>query len=384
GSAPAFLTRDTTEDVVIRTSFDPRLQRAAEDAMADVFATKVSPGSKAQAAIVVMSADGAVRAMVGGRETQLPGQFNRATQAMRQTGSAFKPFIYAAALEMGYAYDDMVEDAPLTLNIPGSGPWSPQNYTRKHYGNVTLTRALRDSLNIPAVKVSESIGRENVRSVAEAFGIAGDLAAGPALALGSSEATLLEVTGAYAGILNGGSSVTPYGVRELTLVGEDEPLLGQDGGIIERVISPGADRQLVYMMHQVIEAGTGQRAKLGDRPAAGKSGTTQALRDAWFVGFTADYVAGVWMGYDDNTPLNGVTGGGLPAEIWRETMLRVHEGLPVRPLPMIDPQDAPQIARTDLPGVTAPPVHRAGDPAPMPTGAENPVGRFLNSLFGRN
>ncbi|MEM8956604.1 MAG: transglycosylase domain-containing protein, partial [Pseudomonadota bacterium] len=245
GSAPAFLTRDTTEDVVIRTSFDPRLQRAAEEAMAEVFATKVSPGSKAQAAIVVMSADGAVRAMVGGREMQLPGQFNRATQAMRQTGSAFKPFIYAAALEMGYAYDDMVEDAPLTLNIPGSGPWSPQNYTRKHYGNVTLTRALRDSLNIPAVKVSESIGRENVRSVAEAFGIAGDLAAGPALALGSSEATLLEVTGAYAGILNGGSSVTPYGVRELTLVGEDEPLLGQDGGIIERVISPGADRQLV-------------------------------------------------------------------------------------------------------------------------------------------
>ncbi|MEM8958633.1 MAG: glycosyl transferase, partial [Pseudomonadota bacterium] len=165
---------------------------------------------------------------------------------------------------------------------------------------------------------------------------------------------------------------------------EDEPLLGQDGGIIERVISPGADRQLVYMMHQVIEAGTGQRAKLGDRPAAGKSGTTQALRDAWFVGFTADYVAGVWMGYDDNTPLNGVTGGGLPAEIWRETMLRVHEGLPVRTLPMIDPQDAPQIARTDLPGVAAPPVHRAGDPAPMPTAAQNPVGRFLNSLFGRN
>ena len=383
-SAPAFLTRETTEDVVIRTSFDPRLQRAAEEAMEQIFTEEVRPGSEVQAAIVVMSADGAVRAMVGGRETRVSGQFNRATQAMRQTGSAFKPFVYAAALEMGYAYDDLVEDAPLTIDIPGSGPWSPQNYTRRHYGTVTLTQALGDSLNIPAVKVSESVGRENVRAVAESFGIAGDLAAGPALALGSSEATLLEVTGAYAGILNGGSSVTPYGVRELSLVGEETPLMGQDGGIVERVISPGADRQLVYMMHEVIESGTGRRAQLGERPAAGKSGTSQSLRDAWFVGFTADYVAGVWMGYDDNTPMTGVTGGGLPAEIWRETMLRVHEGLPIRPLPMIDPADAPQIARTETLPHTSYGDPQIMAPAPLPPRAQNPVERVLNSLFGRN
>ena len=141
------------------------------------------------------------------------------------------------------------------------------------------------------------------------------------------------MTGAYAGILNGGSSVEPYGLVELTLKGDTDPLLTQEGGIGERVISETAARQLVYMMSQVVERGTGKRAQLPGRPAAGKSGTTQAARDAWFIGFTADYVTGVWMGYDDNTPLSGVTGGGLPAEIWKETMTRLHEGLPPRPLP---------------------------------------------------
>ena len=193
------------------------------------------------------------------------------------------------------------------------------------------------------------------------------------------------MTGAYAGILNGGSSVTPYGLVSLRLQGDSSDLMDNPGGIGERVIREDAARQLTYMMSKVITEGTGRRAALPGREAAGKSGTTQAARDAWFIGFTADYVAGVWMGYDDNTPLTGVTGSGLPAEIWRETMLRVHDGLPLRPLPMIDPQDAPQLARTDLPGDLAPPTtHRAGDPAPMPTSAPNPVGRFLNSLFGRN
>lgn len=379
-SSPAYLTSETTEDVVIRTTFDPALQEAAEAGMETIFAEKVRPGSTAQAAIVVMSADGAVRAMLGGRDTKASGQFNRASQALRQTGSAFKPFVYAAALEFGYSHSDVVEDAPLTINVPGSGPWSPKNYTREFRGPVTLTEALRDSLNIPAVKVSEAVGRENVRSVAAAFGIEGDLAAGPALALGSSEATLLEVTGAYAGILNGGSAVHPYGVKALTIVGEDEPLMGQDGGIIERVISPGADAELVYMMHQVIEAGTGRRAKLSGHPAAGKSGTSQSLRDAWFVGFTADYVAGVWMGNDDNTPLTGVTGGGLPAEIWHETMERVHLGLPARPLPMIDPREAPRVARLEgLPEPTgSPQILR-----PVEAQPQNPIERFFGSLFGR-
>jgi 1A family penicillin-binding protein len=336
-SGPEFFTRKTTEDVIIRTTLDQRMQRGAEEALKWVFENKVREGSKAQAAIVVMSADGAVRAMVGGRKTKVSGAFNRATQALRHTGSAFKPFVYAAALDLGYSPNDTVEDAPLTINIPGSGPWSPKNYSNEFYGRVTLTQALRDSLNIPAVKVSEFVGRDVVRQVASDFGLESDLAAGPALALGASESTLIEMTGAYAGILNGGSSVQPYGLVELRLLGDEEPLMGTGGGIGERVVQEQAAQQLIWMMEKVVSEGTGRRAAFDGREVAGKTGTTQAARDAWFVGFTADYVAGVWMGYDDNTPLTGVTGSGLPAEIWRETMLRVHEGVPVRPLPMRGP-----------------------------------------------
>jgi len=145
------------------------------------------------------------------------------------------------------------------------------------------------------------------------------------------------MTGAYAGILNGGRSVTPYGLIELRLQGENTPLMHQEGGLGERVISKNAAQNLIYMMYQVVENGTGGRAKLEDRQVAGKTGTTQKARDAWFIGFSADYVTGVWMGYDDNTPLKGVTGGGLPAEIWHETMARVHKGVSPKPLPMKRP-----------------------------------------------
>ncbi len=341
-SGPEYFTRNTTEDVIIRTTLDQRLQKAAEDAMLDIFENKVREGSKAQAAIVVMSADGAVRAMVGGRKTKVAGAFNRATQALRQSGSSFKPFVYGAALDLGYSPLDTVVDERFCMNIPGSGEWCPRNYTNQFFGEVTLTRALKDSLNIPAVKISESVGRETVRAVAEGFGIESDLALGPALALGASESTLIEMTGAYAGILNGGSAVEPYGMVELRLLGDDGPLMGASGGIGERVLQEEAARQLIWMMEKVVSEGSGRRAALPDREAAGKTGTTQAARDAWFIGFSADYVAGVWMGYDDNTPLTGVTGGGLPAEIWRETMVRVHDGLPVRPLPMQTPRGASQ------------------------------------------
>ncbi len=334
---PDFLAHDTTEDVLIQTTFDAGMQAAAEAALTNVFETQVRAGSEAQAAIVIMSADGAVRAMVGGRNTRSAGLFNRATQALRQTGSAFKPFVYATALDLGWRFDDYILDAPLTITIPGSAPYSPANYTNEFYGDVTLTDALRISLNTPAVRLSETVGRDLVRTVAAQFGIQSDQATGPAIALGASEATLIEMTGAYAGILNGGSAVVPYGVRDLRLMGDEAPLFEQQSGIQERVISERAARQLTYMMAQAVTRGTGQRAQLPNHPVAGKTGTTQAARDAWFVGFTADYVAGVWMGYDDNTPLSNVTGGGLPAEIWRQTMERIHAGLPPRALPMIDP-----------------------------------------------
>jgi penicillin-binding protein 1A len=331
-TTPDYLARDTTEDVIIDTTLDQDLQRKAEEALAWIFDNKVKSGSKAQAAIVVMSADGAVRAMVGGRNLPNAGDFNRATQALRQTGSTFKPFIYAVAMDLGYSPLDYVEDTPLCLYTAGSGNWCPQNYDKEFKGRITLTQALAESRNIPAVRVSEAVGRDLVKQVATDFGLAQNFADGPALALGVSESTLIDMTGAFAGILNGGSSVTPYGLQSLRLKGETDELFGAGGGIGERVITEKAARALTYMMTEVLKSGTGGRARLDDREAAGKTGTTTSARDAWFVGFTADYVVGVWMGYDDNSPLTGVTGGGLPAEIWHEVMVRINEGVPAKPL----------------------------------------------------
>ena len=375
-SGPDYFTRDTTEDVIISTTLDQRIQKAAEDAIKTIFSNKVREGSEAQAAIVVMSADGAVRGMVGG----LSGEFNRASQAKRQTGSAFKPFVYATALELGYSPYDRVEDEPFCMNIAGSGRWCPENYSNDYSGSVTLIDALAKSLNIPAVKVSESVGRDLVRKVSEDFGIQSSLTDTPALALGASEASLLEMTGAYAGILNGGSSVTPYGLRELRLAGEDQAMMGAGGGIGERVINEEAARQLIWMMEKVITQGTGGRAKLPDRQVAGKTGTSQEARDAWFIGFTADYVTGVWMGYDDNTPLAGVTGSGLPAEIWHEAMLRIHEGLPVRPLPMIEPTPPRQVAQPQ-------PQQQQQPAQPESQGGnvlENALNQLLRDILGQN
>lgn len=331
-TTPDYLARDTTEDVIIETTLDQDIQKKAEEALKWVFENKVKDGSKAQAAIVVMSADGAVRAMVGGRDIPNAGDFNRATQAVRQTGSTFKPFIYAVAMDLGYSPMDFVEDTPMCIYTAGSGDWCPQNYDKTFKGQITLTQALAESRNIPAVRVSEAVGRDLVKQVATDFGLAQNFADGPALALGVSESTLIDMTGAFAGILNGGSSVSPYGLNALKLKGMDEALFGAGGGIGERVISEKAAHALTYMMTEVLTSGTGGRARLDDREAAGKTGTTQSARDAWFVGFTADYVVGVWMGYDDNRPLSGVTGGGLPAEIWHEVMVRINEGLPAKPL----------------------------------------------------
>ncbi len=270
---------------------------------------------------------------------------------------------------------DLVLDAPLTLNVPGSGAWSPQNYGRSFRGEVTLVDAMADSINTAAVRVSEATGRARVKALARDLGVSSPIADGPALALGSSEATLLEMTGAYAGILNRGVTALPYGMRQLRLKSDGSPVMGGGPPAPIRVMDERSAGQLVWMMTQVVDRGTGARALLGERPAAGKTGTTQASRDAWFIGFTADYVVGVWMGYDDNTPLKGVTGGGLPAEIWRETMVRIEEGLPITPLPVIAPERPQVVAR-----------------GPDPVGVVQDVGatvqsvvqNVLNGLFGRN
>ena len=367
-SGPSFFTDNTTEDVIIKTTLDQSIQLAAEQALKTTFNTRVKEESKAQAAIVVMSADGAVRAMVGGRKTKVSGAFNRATQALRQTGSAFKPFVYATALDLGYELTDILDDSPLTLSIPGSGQWSPKNYTGKYLGPVTLSEAFSKSLNIPAVRLSEAVGRENIRAVAAGFGLSTDLAQGPAIALGASEATLIEMTGAYAGILNGGSSVTPYGLLDLRLLGENVEIMGKSGGIGERVIQKDAAKKLMFMMSKTVSEGTGKRAAITGWQIGAKTGTTQAARDAWFIGFTSDYVTGVWMGYDDNTPLNGVTGGGLPADIWRETMLGIYGVKTPVPLPInatnISPSGASKLQQN----------HRQ---------ATNPIEKLLRGFLGK-
>ncbi len=330
-TAPDYLAKETTEDVTIATTFDPRMQKAAEDAVAAIFDAKVKKGSVAQPAVVVMTPDGAVRAIVGGHGSGV-GQFNRATQAKRQTGSAFKPVVYAAALEAGMGPLDIVVDEPLRI-----GNWAPENYDSRYRGAVTLTEALASSINTVAVRVSERAGQDRVRDLARLMGITTELAPGPAIALGTSEATLIDMTSVYATIANRGRAAIPRGIREIRLRGDDTALLRDPGKTGEQVISERSAGLLTYMMREVIESGTGRRARLPDREAAGKTGTTQASRDAWFLGFTADYVVGVWLGNDDNTPLTAVAGGGLPAEIWRETMIRLNDGVPARPLHIVRP-----------------------------------------------
>ncbi|MFC3570014.1 transglycosylase domain-containing protein [Paracoccus sp. TOH] len=390
-SGPGFLTSETTEDVTIQTTFDQRVQRAAERALKRVFDEKVAKGSTAQAAVVVMSPDGAVRAMIGGRDNTVSGTFNRATQAKRQTGSSFKPFVFAAALDQGYGPNDMVLDAPLTINVRGSGPWSPQNYTRRYSGEVTLTRALTQSLNTATIRLQEIAGRDAVRRVARDFGVSDEMAKGPSLGLGVSDSTLLNMTAAYAGIRNGGTAVSPYGLVELRIKGDDQALIGQAGGMGQRVISQKAAGELIGMMQQVVERGTGGRARLKGRPAAGKTGTTSSYRDAWFIGFTGQYVTGVWMGYDDNKPLKGVTGGGLPAEIWQAVMTEIHEGLPVEPLGnfVFDPNSAvPQVVSSDEAGAGDPLAaalsEALGQPAQQgQTQPQDPAGQPMDQGGGR-
>ena len=347
GGEDRFLELLKAADVEIETTFDPSIQRAAETALADVFDNKVRDGSEAQAAIVVMSYDGAVRAIVGGREKG-PARFNRATQALRQTGSAFKPIVYAAGLEAGLNPLQILQDEPITVE-----GWSPSNYTNRFTGPVSLRTALAKSINTVAVKVSERAGRDNVRNLAARMGLTSEIALGPAIALGTSEARLIEMTGVFATIANQGRLATPYGVGNIYLRGDEVPIDRGNTGPGDQVLSTETAGLLTHMMQAVVDEGTGGRARMGEWQVAGKTGTTQRARDAWFIGYTSDYVAGVWMGYDDNRPLTGVTGGGLPAEIWKEVMRRIHQGRTPRPLNAIIPKPPTVVvAQTPKPQTT--------------------------------
>jgi penicillin-binding protein 1A len=334
----------TDRDLVVHTTLDMTLQRRAE---AELEALIAGPGAKAgvtQGAMVVMTPDGAVRALVGGRNYTV-SQFNRATQGMRQPGSSFKAFLYLAAIENGWNENDMIEDTPIT-----TGKYRPENYTKKYEGEVTLRHAFAKSSNVAAVRLIERIGPKRVIAVAKRLGITSDLRPDASLALGTSEATLLQMTAAYASFANGGEGVFPYGYPEIQ-DSHGGSVYRRQGGGTGPVIAAEALRQMTDMMVAVVEEGSGKGANFG-RPAAGKTGTTQDYRDAWFIGFTADYVAGVWLGNDDGTPLNRITGGTLPTQLWHNVMLAAHQGLPVRPLPGLVPHEesaAPEFEAASVP-----------------------------------
>ncbi len=308
-------------DMVAVTTLDPQLQRSALAIVSD----HLTDSGVDQAAMVAMRLDGAVVAMVGGRAYDA-SQFNRAVQAQRQPGSAFKPFVYLAAMLQGLRPDTVVRDAPISI-----GQWSPGNFSDRYRGDITATEALAVSANTAAVRVLQQAGTDATVTLARRLGISSPLTTDMSLALGTSEVSLLELTAAYAAFATGGTGVWPYGIERI-LDTSGDTLYQREGGGPGRIVAAGAVGDLNRMLAAVVDYGTGRAAAL-DRPAAGKTGTSQDHRDAWFVGFTADYVVGVWVGNDDNRSMDGVTGGGLPARIWHDFMTAAHRGLPARALP---------------------------------------------------
>ena len=284
----------------------------------------------------------------------------------------FKPFVYLTAMEKGLSPDDVFEDAPIRL-----GNWSPGNYTGKYLGPVTLRQALAESINTVAVRLVEQVGPSKVIATARRLGITSDLRNDATLALGTSEVSLLELTNAYASFANGGMGVTAYAVSQISDPA-GKVLYQRQGGGFGQVISPAALARMHDMMGAVISQGSGKAAKL-DRPVAGKTGTTQDYRDAWFMGFTADYVAGVWMGNDDyRIEMKKVTGGGLPAQLWKQIMVAAHKGLPVRPLlePATPSDEAPGAVEDFVAGAAQAGVDAA-------RGIGGAIDDLLKGMFGR-
>ena len=312
-------------DLTVVTTLDPRMQAQAEAAIADVITREGGKLAVSQGALVAMSPDGAVRAMVGGRD-YTGSQFNRATQAQRQPGSAFKPFVYLAGLEAGLQPSDQFVDEPMRI-----GNWQPRDYTGHYQGEMTLAECLAQSVNTIAVQVAQRAGLRNVVAVAHRLGISSPLAPEVSLALGTNEVNLLELASAYAPFANGGLGVWPHGITEIR-DGAGRIVFRRTGSGIGQVVAPELTGTMNQMLSAVIGHGTGKGAAL-PRPAAGKTGTTQDYRDAWFIGYTADLVAGVWLGNDDNAPMNKVTGSSLPAQTWRRFMLTATQAMAVRPLP---------------------------------------------------
>jgi len=328
-------------DLVVHTTMEPAIQEAARLAAINTI-TKYKKRTRAsEAAVVVMKPDGAVSALLGGVDYR-ESVFNRATQANRQPGSAFKPFVYLAALEAGISPWETRDDEP--VDIAG---YTPTNFGGKYYGTVTLADAMAHSVNTIAVTLAQEVGIRNVIAVAKRVGIRSPMQANASLALGTAEVTPLELTAAYAVFANGGYRVQPYMVTRIDVAGRT--VFNRVPPQPQRVIDHEVVQDLTAMMYGVVIGGTGGNASLKGREAAGKTGTTQDSKDAWFVGYTTDYVAAAWVGNDDARPTRNVTGGTLPAYIWRDTMLAAEKGLPFKPLDKsVKPPEADLLMASDV------------------------------------
>ncbi|MEM7192845.1 MAG: penicillin-binding transpeptidase domain-containing protein [Pseudomonadota bacterium] len=306
--------------LIVHTTIDAKLQRSSQERLRALLDGKGRQLNAGEGAVVVIDPkNGAVRALVGGRSYK-NSQYDRALNAKRQPGSAFKPFVYLTALEAGYSPSSVANDSP--VNIRG---WTPANYTRTYKGKVSLRYALAHSVNTVAVKLAVNVGPGRVAQTAERLGISSKLYAQPSIALGTSEVTLLELTGAYAPFANGGMRVIPHVITRIRSE-EGEVLYARQRSVTGRVVAPRNVAAMNDMMSAVVRHGSGKRAAIPGHPAGGKTGTTQNSRDAWFVGYTAHYVAGVWVGNDNNAPMKKVTGGTLPAGLWHDIMLTAHKG----------------------------------------------------------
>jgi penicillin-binding protein 1A len=376
------------QDLVVETSIDPNLQAAAEKTLVDELAQKGQKYDVHQGAIVAMTPDGAVRAMVGGRNYS-ESQFNRAVAAKRQPGSAFKPFVYLTALERGLTPQSVREDKPISLK-----GWKPENYSRDYFGAVTLTQALALSLNTVSVRLTLEFGPVAVAKTAYRLGISSKLEANPSLALGTSEVSLIELTSAYAVFANGGAAVAPH-VIERVRTSDGKVLFERVAQNLGQIVEPGYVGMMNAMMRETLLIGTARRAQIPGWPAAGKTGTSQDFRDAWFIGYTGHLVAGVWLGNDDSSPTRKATGGGLPVEIWTRMMRPAHQRVPVVALPGLGgaPSFASALPPANIPlpppNTPAPPAGSAppasiGGPVARPQHIDRGMdGWFLDRLFGR-
>jgi penicillin-binding protein 1A len=319
---------DADQPLVVETTLDIDVQKKAERALEAYLANEGPALHAGEGALVAMTPLGAIRAMVGGRSySQSP--FNRVTDAVRQPGSAFKPFVYLAAFEHGHRPDDTVDDS--RIDIAG---WQPTDYEGRFEGRITLTRAFAKSSNSAAAQLTAQVGAKTVAATAHRLGIASPLSAVPAIALGTSSVTPLELTGAYAAFANGGEGVSPFGILRIRTAAGD--VLYERGNPSPREVMSKEDAaEVTGLMVATLQSGTGKAAKLDDRPSAGKTGTTQDFHDAWFVGFTSDLACGVWIGNDDNSPMIHAVGGGLPAHIFKSFMEDAEQGQPVQPLPAL-------------------------------------------------